>query len=139
MKKLTIVLSFALALLTSFAQAQEFEKPKSGAVLELTETSMDLAAGGEISFDVWVNRSKKASRTKILAPKFSGSKAISFEVEADENDKNHFVVTATASADAKGKLTYIVSSSSIGYHQVKGKTVTFGIKTGKQLISKQDN
>jgi len=60
MKKIALLLILISAGTISSADAQTFEAPKSGVTLEVQATKMTIAPGGEISIDIWMNRSKRA-------------------------------------------------------------------------------
>ena len=68
MKKISIFLFTGLMTLSFLATSQEFNKPKSGAKIEMTETTLALNPGSETSFDVWINRSKRARKAKFNEP-----------------------------------------------------------------------
>ena len=121
MKNVTSILAVALLFTITIGSAQNFETPKTGAKIEMSETSLVLDSNGETTFDLWINRSKKATRTTFKTPKISGSDAILFEILADAEDQDHYIVTARTENASEGKMSFVVSRSSTSYHQIKGR------------------
>lgn len=135
MKKHITLLSLLL-LVGSVALAQDFEAPKRGAKIYAQEYSIDVNANAETSFDLWIVRSKFAKRANFAAPKFVSSSGLTFEVEQDSENKDHYIVTVKAGQVAEGNYTSTVSARSTGTQKVTGTTLSFNVGSGKAVASK---
>ncbi|WP_425390543.1 hypothetical protein [Ekhidna sp.] len=134
MKKFIAVLSFIV--LTTFAFGQNFEAPKKGAKIYAQEYVINIDQDGEASFDLWIVRSKISKRTKFEAPRLLTSSGLSFNVQQDEENRDHYVVTASASDVNIGQYTITVSSRGVGPHKVTGTTLSFNVNAAKAVASK---
>ena len=135
MKKKFTLLSL-LFFVASLAMAQNFEAPKRGAKIYAQEYTINVNPGGETSFDLWIVRSKFAKRANFSAPKLMSSSGLTFDVQQDEANKDHFVVTVKANDVAVGLYTTTVSSRSTGTQKVTGTTLSFSVGSGKAVASK---
>jgi len=134
MKKLTLILTAALAFVSITAQAQQTEAPKEGAKIFIESKSLDVQPNGESTFDVYIVRSKKAGKSSFTAPKFSGADDVIFEVAQDAANPDHFVVTAKG-AGVAGKYFYTVTSrSNSGTQPISGTTLSVSVG-GKAVAS----
>ena len=138
MKNLAALL-ILFAVTATTAVAQDFETPKTGAKIYLTENNMELSTNGEQTFDVFIVRSKKASRTKFDAPKFAGSKDLEFDVQQNPDNKDHYTVTVKASDVASGKYFYTITSRSNGVQRINGTTTSIKVGNSSNVAASSAN
>ena len=135
MKKLLILIVFNF--IAGAVVAQQFETPKEGAKIYLTSNEVNMALSSETKVDLWVVRSKRATKAKFDTPKFLGSAGLDIQVEADPNDKNHFIATIKNEGVANGKYFYTVASRSRSIQKVTGTTVSINVGAGN-AVTKND-
>lgn len=135
MKKHITLLSL-LFFVASLALAQNFDAPKKGAKIYAQEYTVSIDADGTTTFDLWIVRSRTAKKATFFAPILNSSSGLSFEVEQDSENKDHYVVTANADKVAVGVYTVTVSSKRNGSHTVTGTTLSFNVEAGKAVASK---
>jgi len=127
MKKITLILTAALAFVSITAQAQQTEAPKEGAKIFIESKSLDVQTNGEQTFDVYIVRSKKAGKTTFTAPKFSGAEDVTFEVTQNTANPDHYIVKAKG-AGVSGKYFYTVTSrSNSGTQAISGTTLSVSV------------
>jgi hypothetical protein len=140
MKKITILLSALLIIGLSTVSAQQTEAPKTGAKIYIESKGLDLQANGENTFELYIVRSKRASKTTFELPTFSGAEEVTFEVLQDENNPDHYIVTAKSGATKSGKLFYTVTSkSNSGTQLVSGTTFSVNVSGTAAIASVEDN
>lgn len=132
-----IILSIiTLTFIGGLALAQEFEQPKEGAKI-FTEANTIEMNGNTASFDLWIVRSKKASKAKFATPKLSLNKdQFAYEVIPNPENNDHFTVNVTNKSASKDNHSFTIYSKGYSYHKITGKTMTISVmNTG--LISKE--
>ncbi len=134
MKKYLTILSFIFIGVSAFGQ--DFEAPKKGAKIYVKDNVINLNTESETTFDLWIVRSKYAKKAKFTDPKLTSSSDLEFNVEADVNDKDHFIVTVSAKGVNEGQYSSTVSSRGIGTQKVTGTTLSFSITSSKAVASK---
>ena len=134
MKNLAALL-ILFAVTATTAVAQDFETPKTGAKIYLAEKSLEVSPSGEQTFDVFIVRSKKAQKTKFDAPKLAGSNDLSFTVEQNPENKDHYTVTVKASDVASGKYFYTITSRSNGIQRINGTTTSINVGSSSDVAA----
>ncbi len=115
--------------------AQDFEIPKTGAKIYVKSNSIELNSTGEFTFDLWIVRSKRAQRATFDTPRFSGSKDLEINLEANSEDKDHYKVTVKTKDVTSGKYFYTVSSRTTGIQRINGTTISFVVAAGKPSVA----
>ncbi len=138
MKTLTTILTLALVTISSAVMAQDFEIPKTGAKIYVTNNSINLATEGEHTFDLWIVRSNKARKAKFDIPRFSGSKDLDITVVANPEDKDNYKVTVKTKDVTSGKYFYTITSRTTGVQRINGTTASFNVGT-QTMASANDN
>lgn len=138
MKTLTTILTLALITFSSVATAQDFEVPKTGAKIYMTNNSIDLAPETEYTFDLWIVRSNKAKKAKFDMPRFSGSDNLDITVEANPEDKDNYKVTVKAKNVTSGKYFYTIMSRTNGIQRINGTTASFNIGSQNMASSEKN-
>ncbi|WP_420316290.1 hypothetical protein [Ekhidna sp.] len=134
MKKFITVLTFIG--LTTFTFGQDFKAPKQGAKIYAQEYTINLDEDGQTTFDLWIVRSKLAKRAKFEMPTLVSSSELTFEVEQDAENKDHYVVTAFASGVPVGQYTTTVAARSKGTQKVTGTTLSINVIPTTPIASK---
>jgi len=127
MKTLTTILTLTLITVSSTLMAQDFDVPKTGAKIYVTDNTIELSPTGEYTFDLWIVRSNKARKAKFDVPKFSGSKDMDISVEPNSEDPNNYKVTIKSKDVSAGKYFYTVTSRTTGIQRINGTTVSFNV------------
>lgn len=125
-----------LLMLGTLAIAQNFEAPRKGAKIYAQEYTITIDAESEATFDLWIVRSRMAKRADFIAPTLRSSSGLTFIVEQDAKDVDHYLITASAKDVDPGQYTTIVSSKINGTHQVTGTTLSFIVAPTKTVASK---
>ncbi len=134
MKKYLALLSFIVISISAIGQ--DFKAPKTGAKIYAKEYIISLDAESETTFDLWIVRSKSAKKAKFNAPTLLSSSGLKFKVEEDVNDKDHFIITASAKDVEVGQYTTTVSARGAGTQKVTGTTLSFDVTQAKAVASK---
>ncbi len=136
MKKM--ILLAVLGVASSIGFAQQFEQPKEGAKIHLSDNAVEMNSATEKKIDIWVVRSKKAKKAKFDAPKFLGATDLGISIEADPNDPNHFIATLNSAGVKNGKYFYTVASRSRSIQKVTGATISVAVNAAAKAVSKND-
>ena len=139
MKNLIALIAVFFVLGAGTVQAQDVVTPKTGAKIHLASNSFQLDANGEQTFDVWIVRSKKATKTKFEVPQFSGSANLQFTVEQNPEDSNNFKVTVKSDDVKSGEYFYTVTSRGTGIQRITGTTASFKVVDSKSVASAGNN
>lgn len=139
MKKLSILYSLLFILAVSVASAQEFDVPKTGAKIFLSNASLELKATDETTFDLWVVRSKKAAKSKFDQPKFLGSQDFTFEVTPSASNPDTYKVLVKSNDVKPGAYFYTVSSRSRSTQKVTGTTISIKVGPEGQVVASDGN
>lgn len=137
MKNTSAILTLALLFVSALAFGQDVDAPKKGAKIHIEEKSLDIQPGEEHTFDVWIVRSKKAQRATFYEPKFVSSSDLAFEVKADPENEDHYIVTAKTNTAANGKYMITVKSRSNGTQFIGGTTLSVNVSSGA-AVAKQN-
>ena len=127
------IVLLALNMVVGLGFAQQLEQPKEGAQIYLSNYQVDVDSNDEVKLDLWIVSSKKAKKSKFDTPKFLGAQDLNITVEADPNEKDHFIATVKTDGVSNGTYFYTVSSRSRSIQKVKGTTVTFNVGNVKAL------
>jgi hypothetical protein len=138
MKNASVILTLALLFSSAIAFGQDVEAPKKGAKIHIEESTIDLQSGTEQTFDVWIVRSKKAQRATFYTPKFVSSTDLAFDVTADPENEDHYIVTAKSSSAAAGKYMVTVKSRSNGTQFISGTTLSVNVAGGKAVAAQNE-
>ena len=136
MKK-KIVLTFGIILTGLLSFAQDFEAPKKGAKLFVNASSVEVAQGGETTFDLWLVRTKVPKKAKYQAPKALSPDGAAFTFTADPENPDHFVVSVTANSSLQGSHSVTIMGKRSGVHSVVGTIVTLNV-IGSNTVATKD-
>ncbi|MDN5201314.1 hypothetical protein QQ008_08075 [Fulvivirgaceae bacterium BMA10] len=130
MKKIFVfIITLLLMAGASQVQAQQFDPPKSGAVLRLETYQYELKPGHDISTDLWLVRSKRNKKTKFGDFQAKAPTGITVKIDAKENqDVYSMYVTAEQNVEP-GNYSIILSAKGKNAHQVK--SVVISLKVNK--------
>ena len=139
MKKLSILSSIFFLFAVSIVSAQELEAPKTGAKIFLSNSNFELNSNDEVTFDLWVVRSKKAKKSKFDQPKFLGSKDLTFELTQNASNPDNYKVVVRTNGVNPGEYFYTISSRSRSVQKVTGTTVSVKVAAGAQVVASDGN
>lgn len=135
MKK-QLVLTLAIALFAFTTVAQNFEAPKKGAKLYVENTVIEVGSNDEVSFDLWLVKSKVARKAKFDTPKIIGADGVEFTVNPDAQNPGHYTVTLKTSELEAGNYSATMMGKRSGIHAVTGAILTLNVSAGKSVASK---
>lgn len=139
MKKLSVLYSILFLFAGSMVSAQEFDLPKTGAKIFLSNSSLEINANETTTFDLWVVRSKKATKSKFDAPKFLGSENFTFELTPSASNPDNYKVVVKSNDVKPGEYFYTVSSRSRSTQKVTGTTVSIKVGASGQVVASDGN
>ncbi len=133
-----LIAFFLLTASFGLTWAQDFPKPKQGAKIYLESYEVTIDNVEEATLDLWLVRSKRASKAKFELPKFNGSKELEIVVTRDEQNPDHYVATIDPKGVKNGKYFYTVSGGSAGSHKITGTTISIIVGNNASMVSKNN-
>ena len=120
------------------AMAQDFEAPKKGAKIFVDSNEIQINQNDELSFDVYLVKSKGAKKATFETPKFSSPEGLDFFVKEDATDPSHYTVMLKASEIATGDYSIMVNGKRSGIHTVTGTIMSVTVNPSNSVASKDD-
>ena len=127
-----IVMFCALSIL-----AQDVEAPKKGAKLYIENTTLEATPSDEVSFDVWLVRSKVARKANFENPKLLVPEGAKFTISTDTQNPDHYTVTLKTSDMEEGNYSLTIMGKRSGVHAVTGAILTLNVTSKKAVASKE--
>ena len=118
------------------AMAQDFEAPKKGAKIFVDNNAIEINQNDELSFDVYLVKSRVARKATFENPKFNSPEGLDFYVKEDAADPSHYTVMLKASEIAAGDYSVMVSGKRSGIHSVTGTIVSVKVNPANSVASK---
>lgn len=107
----------------STSHAQDLTKPKKGNAIRLKDYTITLTQGEEITFDMWVVKSKKY-KLNLGAPAAKGKEGIKFWFNSKSAEPLTYNVKMKADEDTPlGDHMFILNVPGNGRNAVKGATL----------------
>ena len=131
----SLIVFAALSFIASIGLAQDFDVPKDGAKIYLSENAFEIKSASQTTVDVWIVRSKRAKKAKFDAPKFLGSSALGIVIEQDPENADHYIATINTTGVKNGTYFYTVSSRSRSSQKVTGATISLEVVTAEMVTN----
>ena len=135
MKNYILTTLFVLCI-GSVTVAQEFEVPKKGAKIYVETNALEVEEAGQITFDLYLVKSKAAKRVSFDDPRFLAPDGLDFFVKKDEDDPSHYEVILQANQIQSGSYSVTVMGKTSGAHSVTGTILSCNVKSSSVVASK---
>lgn len=132
--QITITLIAVLISVASFAQ--DFEVPKKGAKIYLESTELEVAENEEMTFDLYLVKSRSARKASFEAPGFLAPDGLDFSIQQDENEAGHYTVSLKANEIETGNYSVTVTGKRSGIHTVTGSILSINVTPADAVASK---
>ncbi len=131
------IITTVLVLLISISTyAQAYDAPKKGAKIYVENNSLEVAQNQEVSFDIYLVKSKVARKATFENPKFVSPAGLDFYVKEDTTDPTHYTVMLKASEIDTGDYSITVSGKRSGIHSVTGTILNVKVNPSNSVASK---
>ena len=120
--------------ITTFAQ--EFAQPKKGAKIYVQSNTLEVEQDGQITFDLYLVKSKAAKRASFEDPRFLTPDGLNFFVKKDQEDPSHYAVILQASQIESGSYSVTVTGRTSGSHTVTGTILSCNVTNASIIASK---
>ena len=127
--------TLAVILISSSAFAQEMVPPKKGAKIYVENKSIEISEGGEVTFDMYLLKSKAAKRASFANPRFLAPDGLDFYLKQDAQDPNHYSVIVKADDIKSGNYSITVAGKTSGTHTVTGSILSLTVNPGSVVAS----
>lgn len=115
--------------------AQDFEVPKKGAKIYVENNSIEIDQNGEVTFDLFLIKSRSAKRTSFANPRFLAPEGLDFYLKQDALDASRYSVIVKASDIKTGNYSVTVAGKTSGTHSVTGTILSFVVKSPSVVAS----
>jgi heme/copper-type cytochrome/quinol oxidase subunit 2 len=133
MKKTILPLIISVLLMVP-VMAQEFERPRSGARIEVEANRIDLTPGQTKQIDVWLIKSVKDTKRKFNEISVNGNESINFDFTQVEvtDEFERFQVTLTSDAPA-GMYTLILKGEGKNGYKVRSSILMVNVSESSEV------
>lgn len=131
-----LITATLVGFLISFStSAQDFEAPKKGAKIYVEDNSIEINQNDEVSFDLYLIKSRAARRANFENPRFLAPDGLEFYIKQNESNPSHYSIIAKATEIEAGDYSITVTGRTSGIHSVTGTILSINVKSASTVAS----